>query len=81
MEELSPNIISSLNSALQSLTGSKRRSFAAELCENYFNGSARKMENYLCVSRTMVNLGLSERRTGIVCQSAFKLRGRKKKNV
>lgn len=80
MENLSPTIISSFNSALTKLTGYARRQFAAELCETFFDSSPRKMERNLTVSREMVALGMNERRTGIQCLDAYVERGTKKKN-
>ena len=77
---LAPAVISSFNSALSKLTGYKKREFAAELCEEYFDNSPRKMERYFDVSRDMVSLGLQERRTGIRCIDSYELRGAKKKN-
>lgn len=76
---LAPAVMSSFNSALSKLTGYKKREFAAELCEEYFDSSPRKMERYFDVSRDMVSLGLQERRTGIRCLDAYELRGTKKK--
>ena len=76
---LAPAVISSFNSALSKLTGYKKREFAAELCEEYFDNSPRKMERYFDVSRDMVSLGLQERRTGIRCIDSYELRGAKKK--
>jgi len=76
---LAPEVISSFNSALGKLTGYERRQYAAELCEKFFDNSPRKMESHFDVSREMVTLGLHERRTGIRCLDAYKLRGAKKK--
>jgi len=76
---LAPAIMVSFNSALGKLTGYKKREFAAELCEGYFDSSPRKMERYFDVSRDMVALGLHERRTGIRCVDAYGFRGAKKK--
>ena len=76
---LHSSVISSFNSAIEKLTGYKKRAFAAELCELYFDSSARKMERYFSVGREMVELGLHERRTGIQCLDAYDLRGAKKK--
>ena len=76
---LAPAVIVSFNSALSKLTGYKKRQFAAELCEGYFDNSPRKMERYFDVSREMVDLGINERRTGIRCIGAYELRGAKKK--
>jgi len=78
---LAPAVISSFNSALCKLTGYEKRGFAAELCEEYFDNSPRKMERWFDVSRDMVTLGLHERRTGIRCIDAYNLRGAKKKNL
>lgn len=76
---LAPQVMSSFNSALVKLKGYEKRQFAAELCEQYFDSSPRKMERHFDVSREMVALGLHERRTGIRCIDAFGLRGAKKK--
>lgn len=72
-------IVESFNSALLKLTGYKRREFAAELCEHFFESSPRKMESYLNVGREMVKLGMNERRTGIRCIDNYEVRGAKKK--
>lgn len=81
MVMLSSDIISSFNSALKKLTGSARRQYAAELCEAYFDNSARKIERALKVSRRMVELGQHERRSGVRCIDCYSLRGRKKKKI
>jgi hypothetical protein len=80
MVALSSDTLLSFNSALNKLTGASRRQYAAELCGRYFSNSARKMERYLNVSRSMVELGQHEQRTGIECLDAYNLRGAKKKN-
>lgn len=79
METLSSSVIKSFNLALEKLTGHERRAFAAALAVAHFNGSARKTERTLSVSRQMVELGLKEQETGIRCQDAYSMRGRKKK--
>lgn len=79
MKPLYPDIIESFNLALNKLTGYERRSYAAALVTRHFDGSARKAERVLCVSRQMVELGLKEQATGIRCVDAYSLRGRKKK--
>ncbi len=76
---LAPEVMSSFNSALHKLTGYERRQYAAELCEQFFDSSPRKMERHFDVSREMVALGLHERRTGIRCIDVYGLRGAKKK--
>lgn len=80
MKNLSPQIIDSFNSALQKLTGSSRRSLAAEICIEFFESSPTKMERHLKVGREMVKLGLQEHLSGICCVDGFSLRGAKKKN-
>lgn len=72
-------VISSFKSALQKMTGHTRRLYAAELANLYFDGSARKMERAVGVSRGLIEVGLHETRTGIRCLENFSQRGRKKK--
>ena len=48
----------SIKSALRKLTSYKLRSYAAELAHTYFDGSARKTERELGVSRSMVDESL-----------------------
>lgn len=79
MRNLSPEVLSSFKTALSLLTGYKKREFAAEIAEKFFDSSSRKMERKLGVKRDMVELGLHERRTGIRCIEAYEQRGRKKK--
>lgn len=81
MKKLSFDIIESFNLALSLLTGYERRQYAASLSKQYFNGSARKTERELRVSRSVVALGLKEQDSGFRCIGNFKLRGRKKKKI
>lgn len=81
METLSPSVIKSFNLALEKLTGHERRAYAAAVTITHFDGSARKAERALSVSRQMVELGLKEHQAGIRCQDAYSLRGRKKKRI
>jgi hypothetical protein len=80
MVELSSDVLLCFKSALTKLTGYKRREYAAELCELYFDNSARKMERELKIGRATIKLGQHERRSGIRCLDAYMLRGAKKKN-
>ena len=73
---LTDNIKSTLKDAAQQLTGNNKRDFMAKVTEDYFDGSARKAETVLGWNRQSVQLGLHERRTGIVCVDNFKARGR-----
>lgn len=75
---LSDPIKSTLKDAAQKLTGSRKRAFMAKVSEDYFEGSARKAETVLGWSRHSVQLGLHERRTGIVCVDNYRFRGRPK---
>ncbi len=72
-------MLTHIKSALTKLTGHKRRLYAAEIANAYFDGSARKTERALSVSREMVQLGLNELRTGIRCLENTMTKGRKKK--
>jgi hypothetical protein len=79
MIDLSTDVLNCYNSALTKLTGYKRRAFAAELCELYFDNSARKMEYYLNIGRSTIKLGQHERSSGFRCVDAYSLRGSKKR--
>jgi hypothetical protein len=81
MIELSSEVKSSINSALNKLTGYKRRAYAAEICAMYFDSSARKMERFLKAGREMIELGQHERRTGLRCFDSYHFRGAKKKKT
>jgi len=50
----------------------------AKVAEDYFNGSARQAETHLGWNRNSVQLGLHERRTGVVCLDHYQGRGRRK---
>jgi hypothetical protein len=64
--------------AAQKLTGSCKRDFMAKVAEDYLDGSARKAETTLGWNRQSVQLGLDERRTGIICIENYGARGRHK---
>ncbi len=49
------------------LTGAKRRAFQARVALDYLEGSPRRAERVFGWSRTTVELGLNELRTGITC--------------
>ncbi|MGB5831715.1 MAG: hypothetical protein WBG92_06955 [Thiohalocapsa sp.] len=48
----------------------KRRAFQAEMALKYCAGSARRAEDTFGWSRAAVQLGLHEKRTGVICLSA-----------
>ena len=57
------------------LTGNRKRDFMAKVALDYFDGSARKAETILGWNRHGVQLGLQERRTGIICVDNYRARG------
>ena len=64
---LSSQQIEDLRLAAAQMTGTVRRAFQAEMTLKYCHGSARFAETLLGWSREAVEVGLAERRTGIVC--------------
>ena len=68
--QLSLNQIEDLRLAAAPMTGAARRAFQAEMTLKYCHGSARLAETLLGWSRDAVEVGLAERRTGIVCVGA-----------
>jgi hypothetical protein len=75
---LTNTIKSTFKDAAKKLTGKRKRDFMAKVTEDYFNGSAHKAETALGWCRHSVQLGLHERRTGIVCVDNYQARGRRK---
>ena len=75
---LEPAVQSTIQDAAQKLTGPKKRAFMAKVAEDDFNGSARQAETHLGWNRNSVQLGLQERRTGVVCFDHYQGRGRRK---
>jgi len=78
---LTEAIKTTVKEAAKHLTGSRKRDFIAKVTEDYLSGSARQAETVLGWNRQSVQLGLHERRTGIVCVEAYRLRGRQKSEV
>jgi len=75
---LTDTIKSTFKDAGKKLTGSSKRDFMAKVTEDYFDSSARQAETVLGWNRQSVQLGLHERRTGIVCVENYQARGRHK---
>lgn len=76
---LSPSQIADLRLAASKMTGPTRRAFQAEMTLKYCQGNPLQAETVFGWGRHTVALGLSERRTGIICvgaQAAFS--GRKR---
>lgn len=78
MEKLSCDVIESFKSGIKLLTGYERRKYVAELSQKHFDGSPRKTERALGVSRNLVVKALKEQSSGIRCVENFSLRGKKK---
>ena len=65
--ELTQSQIEDMRIAANKMYGACRRSFQAQMCLKYVNGSARKAERIWGWGRDNVQLGLEEERTGIIC--------------
>ncbi len=78
---LTETIKSTFKDAAKKLTGNRKRDFMAKVTEEYFDSSARKAETVLGWNRHSIQLGLHERRTGIVCVDNYRARGRHKSEV
>jgi Rhodopirellula transposase DDE domain len=78
-QPLTPSQIADLRLAASNMTGATRRAFEAAMALKYCGGSSLQAETTFGWSRRTVDLGLAERRTGIIClgaQAAFS--GRKR---
>jgi hypothetical protein len=79
LQQISPQQIADLRLAATQMSGAKRRAFQAEMAEQYCAGNPRQAERMFGWSRESVEVGLAERRTGVIClgaQAAFS--GRKR---
>ncbi len=72
---LNETIQATFKDAAKKLTGHRKRDFMAKVAEDYFDGSARKAETVLGWNRNTVQLGLHERRSGIICVDNYRARG------
>ena len=73
-ESLRPSQIVDLRLAASKMTGATRRAFQAEMALKYCGGNPLLAETIFGWGRHTVEVGLAERRTGIMClgaQSAF----------
>ena len=78
-QQISLQQIADLRLAAAQMSGAKRRAFQAEMAEQYGAGNPRQAERMFGWKRATVEVGLAERRTGILClggQAAFS--GRKR---
>jgi len=81
MSELTEQHIRTLKDAASKLTGTKRRTFQAQVAIDYMDGSPRRAERTFGWWRKTVELGLNELRTGITCVDNTSARGNRKTEV
>ena len=70
LQQISPQQIADLRVAATQMSGAKRRAFQAEMAEQYCAGNPRQAERMFGWSRESVEVGLAERRTGVICLGA-----------
>ena len=68
--KLTTSQIEDLRLASRKMKGTARRAFQAEMCLKYCDGNARAAETLWGWGRHTVELGLSEKRSGIICLGA-----------
>ena len=81
MNALTDQQIATIKDAGTKLTGAKRRAFQAQVALDYLEGSPRRAERVFGWCRKAVELGLNERRTGIICLDNTSARGNRKTEV
>lgn len=64
-----PQQIADLRLAASQMHGATRRAFQAEMALKYCEGNARRAEDVFGWGRQNIEVGLAEKRTGIVCLS------------
>ena len=64
-----PQQIADLRLAASQMTGATRRAFQAEMTLKYCEGNARRAEDIFGWGRQNIEVGLAEKRTGIICLS------------
>lgn len=67
---LNASQIEDLRLAAAKMRGAKRRSFQAEMALKYCDGNARTSERVFGWGRVNVEVGLAEKRTGMICVGA-----------
>ena len=76
---LTQSAIEDLRLAATKMNLVERRTFFADMCLKYCQGSARKAERVFGWRRTSIELGLKEKQSGIICLGAQSIcSGRKK---
>lgn len=76
---LSKSTIRDIRLAAKKMQGTRRRSFQAEIAKKYCGGLAWKAAAIFKWNQKTVELGLHEKRTGIICLGAQKLNSGRKK--
>ena len=76
---LSKSTIRDIRLAAKNMQGTRRRSFQAEIAKKYCGGLAWKAAAIFKWNQKTVELGLHEKRTGIICLGAQKLNSGRKK--
>ena len=71
--------IEDLRLAASLMTGASRRDFLASMCLKYCQGNARLAERVFGWGRRTIQLGLEEKRSGIICLGAQSMRSGAKK--
>jgi hypothetical protein len=66
-QPISPQQIADLRLAAAQMSGAQRRAFQAEMAERYCAGNPRQAERMFGWNRETVEVGLAERRTGVIC--------------
>jgi len=74
-----PEQLADLRLAASKMTGATRRAFQAEMTWKYCGGNARQAESVFGWGRHTVELGLAERRTGVLCLGAQSARSGRKR--
>ncbi|HEY9660425.1 MAG TPA: hypothetical protein V6C65_18385, partial [Allocoleopsis sp.] len=69
-ESVTPAQIADLRLAASKMSGATRRSFQAEMTLKYCDGNARLADRVFGWGRNNIEVGLAERRSGIVCVGA-----------
>jgi Rhodopirellula transposase DDE domain len=78
-QPLTPSQIADLRLAAAKMTGPTRRAFEAEMALKYCEGNPLRAETIFGWSRRTVEVGLAEKRTGLVCLGAQSARSGRKR--
>lgn len=78
MQELNEQFKGTLKDAARKLTGEKKRVFVAQVCLDYFQGSARRSEREMGWGRVCIQRGIECLKSGMPYQDKYQERGRHK---